>query len=127
MADLYPKHKEALYKAGLSQNNLPTLDQVWKENDSNKDSKEEKEEQARQRNRNVYFCVGYCGRFWETPIHKKLSELQNRYNLKWLRVSMSYHRFTNLRETFQGDLSKKLTKGVQSINFMDHVTIFCHR
>ena len=32
---------------------------------------------------------------------------------------MSYHRFTNLRETFQGDLSKKLTEGVQSINFMD--------
>ena len=33
---------------------------------------------------------------------------------------MSYHKFANLREIFQHDLSSKLTKGLQSKDFMDH-------
>ena len=32
---------------------------------------------------------------------------------------MSYHKFPNLREIFQGDLSRKLTTNVQSMDFMD--------
>ena len=31
---------------------------------------------------------------------------------------MSYHRFTNLREIFQGDMSGKIFKGVESGNFL---------
>jgi hypothetical protein len=31
---------------------------------------------------------------------------------------MSYHRFTNLRELFQGDLTRKLTSKVESLDFM---------
>jgi hypothetical protein len=30
---------------------------------------------------------------------------------------MSYHRFNNLRETFSGDLSKKLTEGIIYMDF----------
>ena len=32
---------------------------------------------------------------------------------------MSYHKFSNLRETFQQDLSAKIMKGVQSKDFME--------
>ena len=32
---------------------------------------------------------------------------------------MSYHRFSNLRETFQGDLNNKLMRNVTSKDFMD--------
>jgi hypothetical protein len=37
-------------------------------------------------------------------------------DLKWLRISMSYHRFPNLREMLKGDLLKKLTDGIKSAN-----------
>ena len=63
----------------------------------------------------VYFCVGYC-KTWETQIHKIIKKLRNKHDLKWLRVSMSYHRFTNLREILQGDLSGKITRGVESLD-----------
>ena len=32
---------------------------------------------------------------------------------------MSYHKFLNLREIFQGDLTNKVLDGVQSMDFMD--------
>ena len=32
---------------------------------------------------------------------------------------MSYHRFSNLREAFQGDLNNKLLKGIGSEDFND--------
>ena len=60
--------------------------------------------------------------FWQArkkPIRVLLTNLQNKYNLKWLRISMSYHKFPNLREIFQGDLASKLMEGVQSKDFMD--------
>jgi hypothetical protein len=39
-------------------------------------------------------------------------------NLRWLRISMSYHRFHNLREMLQqGDLSKKVTEGMGPMDF----------
>jgi hypothetical protein len=38
-------------------------------------------------------------------------------SVKWLRISMSYHQFPNLREMLAGDLSKKLTDGVELMDF----------
>jgi GIY-YIG catalytic domain len=43
---------------------------------------------------------------------------KNYPSLGWIRVQMSYHRFTNLRELFQGDLTRKLTCDVESLDFM---------
>jgi len=43
--------------------------------------------------------------------------VNDKFNLKWLRVSVCYHRFTILREIFQGDLSRKLTVGLTSKDF----------
>ena len=47
-----------------------------------------------------------------------IREVKARFpSLKWLRVSMSYHRFSNLRELFQGDLNTKLNRGIISKDF----------
>jgi hypothetical protein len=70
----------------------------------------------RNRRRSTFFCIGFS-KAWSTPIHKTIKEVQKKFNLGWLRVSMSYHRFTNLREIFQGDLSRKLTLDVISKDF----------
>jgi hypothetical protein len=69
-----------------------------------------------QRNRSVYFCMGFSN-FWKEPIHKWLKLLRNRFDLKWLRILMSYHHFPNLRELLVGNLLKKLTEGVESMDF----------
>lgn len=46
--------------------------------------------------------------------------LRNKHNLKWLRVSMSYHKFANLRKIFSGDLTgMKVIKSIEDI--MDRV------
>jgi hypothetical protein len=43
---------------------------------------------------------------WNNPVHAILKELRNKHELTWLHISMSYHKFSNLREIFQGDLSR---------------------
>ena len=53
-----------------------------------------------------------------------IKEAKEKFKLSWLRVGMSYHRFTNLREIFQGDLSKKLTEDVESKDFKKHNIYF---
>jgi hypothetical protein len=56
-------------------------------------------------------------KFWRTSVHRIISKVKGKFDLGWLRVTMSYHRFNNLRETFQGDLSKKLTDNIVSLDF----------
>jgi hypothetical protein len=103
--DLYPWHHQALELAGLAPAYVPTLQEVLDLNKEKDKRKEEKDKQDKQRNRSVYFCIGFSN-FWKEPIHKWLKLLRNRFDLKWLRISMSYHRFPNLRELLAGDLSK---------------------
>ena len=38
--------------------------------------------------------------------------------MKWLRVSMSYHKFPNVRELLQADLTMKFTKELEVTDFM---------
>jgi hypothetical protein len=114
--DLYPNHHDALNHAGLSPKYVPTLQEILELNKGREKRKEDKLERDKQRNRSVYFCVGYSN-LWREPIHKLLKKMRNKFELKWLRISMSYHRFPNMRELLQGDLSKKLTEGVESLDF----------
>jgi len=65
------------------------------------------------RRRTTYFCLG-CSNIWSNPVHSIIKSIKDKFNLQRLRVSVSYHRFTNLREIFQGDLSRKLTVRVTS-------------
>jgi hypothetical protein len=119
--ELYPQHHRVLELAGLAPKYISMLQQeVLDLNEGKEKCKEEKLEQDKQRNRSVYFCIGYSS-FWNKPTHKGLKKLRNRFNLTWLQISMSYYRFPNLTEMFAGDLSKKLTKGVESMDFKLHI------
>jgi len=122
LKEIYPKHFKALEHAGLVKGKIPTLqDEKLKSELLRKMSDEKKEAKklkAKERKRAIYFCVGYS-KTWLIPIHTIIKKLKDRYELKWLRFSMSYHRFTNLRETLQGDLSGKITYGVESKDFMN--------
>jgi hypothetical protein len=69
------------------------------------------------KSRAVFFCLGFS-KFWKTPIHVLLRR-RNKHNLLWLRVSMSYHRFNNLRELFQGHLNEVLLRYVVSEDLRD--------
>ncbi len=66
----------------------------------------------------VWFCLG-MSKWWNNPVHAILKELRNKHELTWLRVTMSYHKFSNLREILQGDLNRKLMDGIISHDFMD--------
>ena len=120
--ELYPKHAEVLIKAKLAPDIFPTLGKVLndleeKANEKLKTKSKEKQSQ-RQNNRQTYFCIG-ISEVWEEVIHVTLSQLREKQNLKWLCISMSYHKFLNLREIFQSDLSEKLIRGIQSKDFMN--------
>ena len=76
--------------------------------------------EAKLRLRQKYFCVGVSPVFrGKDAIPITLKRLRNKHGLKWLRVSMSYHKFSNLREIFNGDLTGKLLKGITSRDYMD--------
>ena len=53
------------------------------------------------------------------PMHAIIKKLRDKYKLKWLRIAISYHKFTNLGQAFMGDLTKKLTRNVKSRDFKD--------
>jgi hypothetical protein len=60
----------------------------------------------------------WYSKLWkEEPIHKILKKWRNKFDLKWLRISMSYHHFPNMREMLQGDILKKLTECIKSMDF----------
>ena len=73
---------------------------------------------TKKKNRNVYFCVAYS-RYFSTSIHRVINRLKNTFNLSWLRVRMSYHRFNNLSELLNGDLAAKIGRGIFSKDLMD--------
>ena len=121
--EIYPEHFEALNKADLLKNfEVPTLGAKAAELEAA--SKDEvgqatKKRRERDRKRAIYFKVGFS-QYWRKPIHKTIREVKSRFpSLKWLRVSMSYHRFSNLRELFQGDLNTKLNRNVVSKDFQN--------
>ena len=121
--EIHPDHAKALRTAGLSPKKFPTLKEVLMsvENDKQKDKKKKK-----LRKRITHFCISICKTWtmrdtWNNAIsiHVILERLRDKCNLKWLRMSMSYHEFTNLGEIFQGDLSDKLMDGMTSKDSMD--------
>ena len=86
--------------------------------DSRMKKKEKEDIKKRKISRQTYFCIGVCD-VWKgkNAIHITMNKLRKKYNLKWLRFSMSYHKFSNLRELFQGDLTCKILKGIGSRDF----------
>ena len=68
--EVYPDHTNTLKNAGLFSKTFPTLENIRK---STEKSKLQVEEQKK-RQRNVYFCAGYC-HFWKTSINKIIEKL----------------------------------------------------
>ena len=52
-------------------------------------------------------------------IHRVIYRLKKSFNLTWLKVRMSYHRYTNLEELLNGDLAAKIGRGIFSKDLMD--------
>ncbi|CAB9517283.1 expressed unknown protein [Seminavis robusta] len=122
LQDLYPDHFAALKHANLINKHtmpkIPTLreaNHIFKPKSPTNRQLQQKKRDAR---RTTYFCIGYS-KAWTTPIWKVIQNLiQNKYpTLKWIRPAMSYHRFTNLREIFNGDIMTKLNTGIVSLDF----------
>ena len=119
--EIYPKHFEAMNKADLLKDvNIPTLKEKMSEIiQSTGDTVEAKIKKRRERDRKraIYFKIGF-NNYWRKPVHKTISDIKRKFeSLNWLCVSMSYHRFPNLRELFQGDLNGKINKDLVSLDY----------
>ena len=72
----------------------------------------------KKKNTNIYFCVAYS-RYFSISIYRVINGLKNTFNLSWIRVRTSYHRFNNLAELLNGDLVEKIMRGIFSKDLMD--------
>ena len=117
MDTIYPSHTNALRKAYLAPPVFPTMGELWGKQDEKVDKNKERDFSVK-KNRNIYFCVAYS-RYFSTAIHRVIDRLKKSFNLTWLRVRMTYHRFNNLAELLNGDLAVKIGWGIFSKDLMD--------
>ena len=130
--ELYPEHAKALENAKLTTpEEYPTLResllllqlQKQKKNDenpedANTESNAARSKQERDKIRTTWFCISYST-IWGLPIHKRLKKLRDKYKLSWLRISMSYSRFSNLGQKMNSDLTGKIMEGIVDENLID--------
>ena len=65
--------------------------------------------------RQTFFPVG-CHFAFQKPIISILMDARNKHNVKYIRPTMSYHKFPNITELFQSDLNKKVMNGIISLD-----------
>jgi len=120
-----PQHFQALQQAGPVTKKIPTMTEQLQHNKEAKAVKLAEGHSNNERNRRTttHFCIGHSN-IWSKQAHSIIKTIKDKFNLQWLRLSMSYHKFTNLREIFQGDLSRKLTVGLTSKEF-EHAPCNC--
>jgi len=122
---IYPLHAEALKIAKLAPKKFPTFLELetLRTKLTKLEKEKEKEKKKSKRSRQTFFCIGVSQssirKDNHPPFHETITRLRNKYNLKWLRVSISYHKFPNLGQQFQSDLTSKLQKDLKSEDFMD--------
>ena len=114
---IYSDQMNAFRKAGLAPPVFPTMKDLWRKQDKKVEIEQERDFDGN-KNRNVYFCVAYS-RYFYTSIHRVIDRLKTSFNLTWLRVKMSYHRFNNLAELLNRDLAAKIGRGIFSKDLMD--------
>ena len=100
---IYPAHVNALRKAGLAPPVFPTMGELWRKQDEKVENEKERDI-SEKKNINVYFCVSYS-RYFSTSIHRVIDRIKKSFNLTWIRVQISYHRFNNLAELLNRDLA----------------------
>ena len=65
-----------------------------------------------------YPCVAYS-HYFSAEIHRLIDRLKSSFNLTWLRIRMSYHKFNDLAELLNGDLAAKIGQGIFSKDLLD--------
>ena len=127
--ELYPHHALALEKAGLiTPAEYPTLQESFDQIEQQKIINKTQTEQAikdqvptdqakkdRDKARTIWLCASYS-RIWGKPLHARVKRLRDKYKLSWLRISMSYSRFTNLGQKWNSDLTGKIMDGIHDKN-----------
>ena len=116
---MYPEHYQKLQTAGLVKGQPPTMQQVhdWAAAKKAPAHKQRKAKEQLERSKRVFFIINHSPALTK-PIHKIIHQAKQDLGLKWLKVSMAYSRFPNLRELFQRDLTHKLNEEVQSLDYM---------
>ena len=79
---------------------------------------EKERDVSKKKNRNVYFFVAYS-RYFSASIYRVIDRLKKSFNLSWMIVQISYHRFNNLAELLHGDLAAKIGQVIFSKDLMD--------
>ena len=115
---LYPEHAKALRRAGLAPRRFPRLNDELMRLDATPQSGASGRK-LQNRRRCTYFCVGYSTIWQDEPISAVIKRLKKKYGLRWLRFSMSYHRFPNVRELFRSDVERELNTGLLSEDYKD--------
>ena len=133
---LYPGHAHALESANLAPKKYPTLSEALEEARIQSEIKMElkvkpgdspevikRKERAiakskRDKKRTTWFCIGFSN-IWDEPLQDMIKNLKEEYKLTWLRVSMSYHKFPNVKELFNGDLQNKLMADIVDTDVED--------
>ena len=93
------------------------MGELWEKQDEKLEKNKERDVKVK-KNRNVYFSVAYSW-YFSTEIHRVIDRLKKSFNLTWLRVRMSYHRYNNLAELLNGYLAAKIGRGIFSRDLMD--------
>lgn len=108
---LYPDHIEALQHENLSPKEFPTMKRILKGLKTLKQRKKNK--RGGEFSQQTIVCVGVNNVFnRDKVIHATLKKHKLKYNLKWLRLSMAYHKFINMGDILQGGLTSTLMENI---------------
>ena len=94
--ELYPRHAEALFTAGLHPGGYPTLGKTAKWAEEVDGNNEKRKKHLKQFSRQTFFPVAYHTNFYK-PMSATIMEARNRHNVKYIRPSVSYHKFPNVK------------------------------
>ncbi len=116
--DMCPLHFQALRHSNLIEHNqkMPSLQKARRIHQPIPKTKRAIQQRERDARRTIYFCIGISNAFTK-PIWQLIHDLKTKHDLQWLRVKMSYHRFSNMKEVFASDLLSKLNHDIQSMDF----------
>ena len=121
----FPEHKKALEVSNLmTKQELESEYKTCNYLNSVKITKNDKKKPKKD-SRKIYFVVPYVGPWLTQPISKTLDQNLKRFEMKRLRISMSYKAMPNLDMILLGDAQSKINKGYYNLN-MKEFDCNCH-
>ena len=79
-----------------------------------------KMKRSKQDQRSVYQAIGHSTFSLKAKLPSLLKKLKKWCKVNWLRISMTYKSFPNIREKCSGDLSTRLNRDIISCDFVSH-------